>query len=70
MSQSEVVVITGASAGIGRALAREFGRHGARVGLIARDASDWKKLSGSAATAVADVADPVIFSQVVYHRLT
>jgi len=31
-----VVVITGASAGLGRATAREFGRHGARVGLIAR----------------------------------
>jgi NAD(P)-dependent dehydrogenase (short-subunit alcohol dehydrogenase family) len=32
----EVVVITGASAGLGRAAAREFGRHGASVGLIAR----------------------------------
>lgn len=32
----EVVVITGASAGIGRATAREFGRKGAYVGLIAR----------------------------------
>ena len=32
----EVVVITGASAGLGRATAREFGRHGAKVGLIAR----------------------------------
>lgn len=30
------VVITGASAGLGRATAREFGRHGARVGLLAR----------------------------------
>jgi short-subunit dehydrogenase len=34
---SEVVVITGASAGVGRAAAREFGRNGARVGLIARN---------------------------------
>ncbi len=32
----EVVVITGASAGLGRATAREFGRRGAKVGLIAR----------------------------------
>jgi short-subunit dehydrogenase len=32
----EVAVITGASAGVGRAVAREFGRRGARVGLIAR----------------------------------
>ena len=32
----EVVVITGASAGVGRATAREFARHGARIGLLAR----------------------------------
>jgi NAD(P)-dependent dehydrogenase (short-subunit alcohol dehydrogenase family) len=31
-----VVVVTGASAGIGRAIAREFGRHGWRVALLAR----------------------------------
>ena len=37
MSQkAEVVVITGASAGVGRATAREFARHGAAIGLIAR----------------------------------
>jgi NADP-dependent 3-hydroxy acid dehydrogenase YdfG len=34
--REEVVVITGASAGLGRATAREFGRHRARVALIAR----------------------------------
>src|SRR5215831_11426182 len=33
----QVVVITGASAGVGRATARAFGREGACVGLIARD---------------------------------
>src|SRR4051812_38186036 len=33
---SEVVVITGASAGVGRATARAFGREGARVALLAR----------------------------------
>jgi NAD(P)-dependent dehydrogenase (short-subunit alcohol dehydrogenase family) len=32
----EVVVVTGASAGIGRAVVREFARHGARLGLLAR----------------------------------
>ena len=32
----EVVVITGASAGLGRATARAFARRGARLGLIAR----------------------------------
>jgi len=34
--KNEVVVITGASAGLGRPAAREFGSHGAKVGLIAR----------------------------------
>src|SRR4051794_26301293 len=34
--QREVVVVTGASAGVGRAVARAFGRRGARGGLIAR----------------------------------
>ena len=34
--RDEVIVITGASAGLGRATAREFGRHGAKIGLIAR----------------------------------
>ncbi|HWP44592.1 MAG TPA: SDR family oxidoreductase [Blastocatellia bacterium] len=32
----QVVVITGASAGVGRATVREFARHGAHIGLIAR----------------------------------
>jgi NAD(P)-dependent dehydrogenase (short-subunit alcohol dehydrogenase family) len=36
MAKREVVVITGASAGAGRATVREFARHGAWVGLIAR----------------------------------
>jgi NAD(P)-dependent dehydrogenase (short-subunit alcohol dehydrogenase family) len=34
--KSEVVVITGASAGVGRATVRKFAKHGARIGLIAR----------------------------------
>ena len=33
---SEVVVITGASAGVGRATTRKFARHGARIALLAR----------------------------------
>jgi NAD(P)-dependent dehydrogenase (short-subunit alcohol dehydrogenase family) len=34
--RAEVVVVTGASAGVGRAVVREFARAGVRVGLIAR----------------------------------
>lgn len=33
---SEVVVITGGSAGVGRAIAREFAAHGCNIGLLAR----------------------------------
>jgi short-subunit dehydrogenase len=36
-SSPEVVVITGASAGVGRAVVREFARRQAKIGLIARD---------------------------------
>jgi NAD(P)-dependent dehydrogenase (short-subunit alcohol dehydrogenase family) len=58
------VVITGASAGLGRAIAHEFGKTGARVGLISRDlpaleatATEVEQLSGTAATYAADVSD-------------
>jgi len=36
MEEREVVVVTGASAGVGRATAQAFGKRGARVALIAR----------------------------------
>src|SRR5690349_13376391 len=59
----EVVVITGASAGVGRASARAFARRGARLGLIARDVEalqatcrDVEALGGQAVLCVADVA--------------
>ena len=34
--KGKTVVITGASAGLGRAMVREFVKHGANIGLIAR----------------------------------
>lgn len=34
--KNKTVVITGASAGLGRAIVREFAKHGANIGLIAR----------------------------------
>jgi NAD(P)-dependent dehydrogenase (short-subunit alcohol dehydrogenase family) len=60
----EVVAITGGSAGIGRAVALQFGRRGATVGLIARGragleaaAREVEQLGGTASIHVADVAE-------------
>ena len=67
--ETQTVVVTGASAGIGRATARLFGQRGARVGLIARGqagldgaAHDVEEAGGTALTISADVAD---YDQVV-----
>lgn len=63
-SHPEVVVITGASAGVGRATAVAFGQQGARVGLIARGREglegarrDVEAAGGQALVLPADVAD-------------
>jgi short-subunit dehydrogenase len=60
----EVVVITGASAGVGRATAQEFARHGAHIGLIARGQAgleaarrDVEQLGGKAIVVPCDVSD-------------
>ncbi|QKW30530.1 SDR family oxidoreductase [Streptomyces seoulensis] len=62
---SQTVVITGASAGIGRATARLYARRGARVVLVARGrtgldncAEEVESLGGRPLVQVADVADP------------
>src|SRR5687767_5024009 len=58
------VVITGASAGVGRATARAFARDGAHVGLLARGvdgleaaAKEVEAAGGRALVLLADVAD-------------
>ncbi|MGE5205307.1 MAG: SDR family oxidoreductase [Chlamydiota bacterium] len=65
MRKHEIVVITGASAGLGRATVREFARHGAWIGLIARgrDGLEGARLEveasgGRALVLPTDVADP------------
>lgn len=58
---TEKVVITGASAGIGAALAREYAKRGAILGLIARRQPELdalaRELGGTVVTYVADVRD-------------
>ena len=63
MGKQEVVVITGASGGVGRAAARRFGAEGAKVALIARGrrgleaaAREVESAGGQALTLQVDVA--------------
>src|SRR5438874_10332325 len=60
----EIAVVTGASAGIGRATAREFATHGCKVALLARGragldaaAREVEQLGGKALAIPTDVAD-------------
>jgi NAD(P)-dependent dehydrogenase (short-subunit alcohol dehydrogenase family) len=64
MNGKEVVVITGASAGVGRATVRAFARRGASVGLLARGrdgleaaCEEVESLGGKALVVPTDVAD-------------
>jgi len=65
MARREVVVITGASAGVGRATVREFAKHGAWIGLVARGTDGLEEAKreveaagGRAVVLPVDVADP------------
>ena len=65
MKKHEVVVVTGASAGLGRAIVREFAKHGADIGLVARGRDglegarrEVEAAGGKALVLPADVADP------------
>lgn len=64
-ARREVVVVTGASSGIGRAIARRFGESGADVGLLARGRDglegakrDVEERGGRALALPTDIADP------------
>jgi len=64
-SRREVVVITGASAGVGRATVQRFARDGAAIALVARGEAglegarrDVEAAGGRALVCVADVSDP------------
>src|SRR5437867_7726508 len=61
---SLIVVVTGASAGLGRAIVQRFAKRGARIGLIARGLdrleatqNEVEALGGEALVLPADVAD-------------
>ena len=65
ISSRETVLITGASAGIGRATAHEFAKRGANVALLARNIDglngakrEVEALGGHAITCICDVSDP------------
>ncbi|GAA4216860.1 SDR family oxidoreductase [Actinocatenispora rupis] len=62
---AQVVVVTGASGGVGRAVARAYGRRGASVALLARGktgldaaAAEVREAGGRALIIPTDVADP------------
>jgi len=68
IAEREVVAVTGASGGVGRAIAREFAKHGAAVGLIARGGAGLdaaaQEVSGLGGTAYAHQADVAEYDQV------
>src|SRR5665213_3126864 len=64
MKKNQVVMVTGASAGLGRAIAHGFAKRGARIGLIARNeealeacAKEVRELGGQAVVLALDVSE-------------
>jgi len=64
MKRNQVVMVTGASAGLGRSIAHEFAKQGARIGLIARNrealeacSEEVRQLGGEALVLPLDVSD-------------
>src|SRR5687768_17921110 len=75
--RNKVVVITGASAGVGRATAVEFARNGYKVGLIARGlegltgaAADVANAGGTPLVLPADVADAEAVKNAADHAVS
>ncbi|GAA5161093.1 SDR family oxidoreductase [Pseudonocardia eucalypti] len=73
-ARGQVVVITGASGGVGRATARAFAEHGARIALLARGKTglraateDVEKAGGTALPIEVDVADHDAVDQAAAH---
>ncbi len=65
-AMAQTIVITGASAGVGRATARAFARRGDRIALLARGhagldaaADDVTRVGGTALPIALDITDPV-----------
>ena len=69
LDMSEIVVITGASAGVGRATAQEFARRGAKIAILARDpdslAATRDELENMGAAAVLDIPTDVADAKAV-----
>jgi NADP-dependent 3-hydroxy acid dehydrogenase YdfG len=64
VKHGEVVVVTGASGGVGRATVRAFAERGARIALLARDreglaaaADEVRRAGGEALVVSVDMAD-------------
>ncbi len=70
MKKNQVVMVTGASAGLGRAIAHEFAKRGAQIGLIARNeealeacCEEVRQVGGKAIALALDVSDAAAVEQ-------